>query len=874
MAAVTNYLLQLIAKQVEDHSLVVWYDPERAYGSAFRELEQRTRDHGLRTIRYDGSFLQLRREIDPLLNDQHPPRLLVYVPMDQGETDHALIELEAAGVVVQPGQQPPARNTRLSLVARNALRPLRGEANAADIEKQVDAGKLSLADLDKIGDKKDSGVLSLIFGTGNPQEAALSFVAGSRFDADIEKKSARGELADLLQSTVEIDLHHSLPLPEMRDRLARHILLTDLVVGLGDTLPASLSSLKVATSPGARDACKELARSWRMRRDVRDSYVTTSRSVEESIGPSSLVPGPWIPGARDKGQRTKDYTETFACLERALLRSIEEVLQGGATPDLLDLATARQSRFWSEVTPTIQAHWALLAAVAQVLLEAERVAQALKDAPKTIPGLVKAYAEGESPWCLLDTHHRHLESRWYNFDPSAADPQPGLEKLVLKAEQRYTEVGSQLAKAFVKQFAKAKHPIPGMLRQVQVFEKHVKPRLGDQKTAYFWVDALRFEMARELGEVLKGDFDLTLQPALATIPTITEIGMASLVPRAGQGVKVVAVGGGKLGLEVAGTVLKDRKDRIAFLKAHAGVSVYDAKLDDLLPKPTKKVRDGIQGADLILITSQEIDELCEADNITQARRQMDGVLNDLRRGFRVLADLGIKRIILAADHGHLFGEEIGEDMKIEAPGGETADLHRRVWVGVGGTSEPSYLRTSLKALGVESDLDIATPWTLACFKSKGGARAYFHGGLSPQELIVPVMVMTTTAQALSRPPTGIQWTLVTGSKKLSTRFFSVQIGGQISGLLVLEPPRVRVEVRAKGKCVSVPVSASYGFEQATGDVQLRCSATEARQIEPNTVTLMVDVDEIGQKTVSISLLDATSGAEFASTDKIEVTNVL
>ena len=70
----------------------------------------------------------------------------------------------------------------------------------------------------------------------------------------------------------------------MRDRLARHILLTDLVVGLGDTLPASLSSLKVATSPAARDACKELARNWRMRRDVRDSYVTSSRSVEDTLG--------------------------------------------------------------------------------------------------------------------------------------------------------------------------------------------------------------------------------------------------------------------------------------------------------------------------------------------------------------------------------------------------------------------------------------------------------------------------------------------------------------------------------------------------------------------------------------------------------------
>ena len=85
---------------------------------------------------------------------------------------------------------------------------------------------------------------------------------------------------------------------------------------------------------------------------------------------------------------------------------------------------------------------------------------------------------------------------------------------------------------------------------------------------------------------------------------------------------------------------------------------------------------------------------------------------------------------------------------------------------------------------------------------------------------------------------------------------------------------MRVEIRAKGKCVSVPVSASYGFEQATGDVQLRASSTDGKQIEPDTVTLMVDVDQVGQKTVSVSLLDATSGAELASMEKIEVTNII
>ncbi len=36
MAIVTDYLLQLIAKQVDEHGLVVWYDPEQAYAPRLR----------------------------------------------------------------------------------------------------------------------------------------------------------------------------------------------------------------------------------------------------------------------------------------------------------------------------------------------------------------------------------------------------------------------------------------------------------------------------------------------------------------------------------------------------------------------------------------------------------------------------------------------------------------------------------------------------------------------------------------------------------------------------------------------------------------------------------------------------------------------
>jgi hypothetical protein len=100
--AVSRYLFDLIARQVEEHRLVVWYDPEGAYTVAAAAFAL----PNTVVASYDGSFFQLRHDIDSLLNDSQPPRLVVYVPEDRDKTDHALIELEAAGVVIQPAQQP------------------------------------------------------------------------------------------------------------------------------------------------------------------------------------------------------------------------------------------------------------------------------------------------------------------------------------------------------------------------------------------------------------------------------------------------------------------------------------------------------------------------------------------------------------------------------------------------------------------------------------------------------------------------------------------------------------------------------------------------------------------------------------------------
>ena len=189
MGPVSIYLRELVAKQVREYGIVVWYDPEKHYGKFVKDLAI----PDATVARYCGSFFELRREVEPLIGGLQRPRLIVYVPMEQADAHHALAELEVAGAVLRPGQQPPSRNTRLSVVARNALKPVVHEEVTGSIEKQVEANKLDLDDLDRLADEGAGiakGVISVIFGTGNPAEIALAFFTNEARDAHIEEKAS------------------------------------------------------------------------------------------------------------------------------------------------------------------------------------------------------------------------------------------------------------------------------------------------------------------------------------------------------------------------------------------------------------------------------------------------------------------------------------------------------------------------------------------------------------------------------------------------------------------------------------------------------------------------------------------------------------
>ena len=631
MGAVSDYLCNLIEKQVNENRLVAWFDPEEHYRDFVDDLSLPGR-----VVEVCGeSFFALRFRIEPRMSADGncPPRLVVYVPKGEEETHDALVELTGPGVVMKPRQQPRNRNTRLSVVAKTALRPIFGDEQAAKIEKDVDAGRMKFSDLDKLPEN-GSGVVSLIFGTAYPQEVALKFLGDRQYDAEVVDRQAVPDLALLLGGAFGVSLFGDGSCDDLRASLARHVLSTELVRSISGPLPSQLSSLKVTNEEGAADMCASLAHEWRNRRDLKQSYAEHADGVEGdlSLGRMSL--------SLDQIRGC----ETFAGVERALQTAIEERALSTSTSEeyreLRALVESRLQGFWSswpERYGEVQPRWRLIQAAVEVIHAAGEVEVGLKGLDGGPEEILRRYAGDLStvePWCELDTHQRRLECRNLDFSGGVNDEYQTLERLVTRSRQHYRRAAETLSERFLHALREAKFKLPGLPRQTETFARNVEPLLKNgQKVAYILVDSLRYEMARDLAQAMEGDYQVEMSAAVGTMPTITEIGMAALMPGAESEAKVVPVSEGKLGLEVEGTVLRERKDRVKKVEEWAKKSSkvsFETKLEHLY-SPTKATKTKVKNAGLVFVTSQEIDEQGESGNIVTARRFMDEVPSMLQR---------------------------------------------------------------------------------------------------------------------------------------------------------------------------------------------------------------------------------------------------
>ena len=199
-----------------------------------------------------------------------------------------------------------------------------------------------------------------------------------------------------------------------------------------------------------------------------------------------------------------------------------------------------------------------------------------------------------------------------------------------------------------------------------------------------------------------------------------------------------------------------------------------------------------------MVRSQEIDSLGENVDELTARAAMEGVIGNVARAIRKLSTAGVENFVVTADHGHQFSMQKEEDMKTESPGGNALEVHRRCWIGHGGATPPGCVRVSGPELGYGTNLEFVFPRGLGVFKA-GGGLTFHHGGISLQELVIPVVRLRIPSRA-QEVIAGRVTELCDVPDKVTNRTFVV--GVRVSGDLFAEDRRaLRVVLVSEGQQV-------------------------------------------------------------------------
>jgi hypothetical protein len=388
-----------------------------------------------------------------------------------------------------------------------------------------------------------------------------------------------------------------------------------------------------------------------------------------------------------------------------------------------------------------------------------------------------------------------------------------------------------------------------VLRQPQVFDEIVsKPTANGGPVVMILADSLRYEMGVELAAWFNDAKMIEVKAAIAAIPTITPIGMAALLPGASRSFDVVDAGG-KLGAKIDKKVMTGLKDRMTFLQGKVP-GTKDIELDQLLAITGAQLKSRLHGVKLLVVRAQEIDQLGESTHTTLARQVMDTAVSNIARGIRKLAQNGVSRFIIVADHGHLFGCDKDESMRIDPPGGDTVELHRRCWIGRGGVTPPGTVRIAAAELGQDSDIDFVFPVGTGVFKA-GGDLGYHHGGLSLQELVVPVVVLELVT-GTAAPAATLTATVRDVPTKITNRAFRVTLMLAAEGLFEERTVPVRLSLVHKGLQVGeVGQAIDAQFDPASKTVKVEIGRAA-------TILMLLQRDDVKQARLIIE--DASSRA--------------
>ena len=277
--------------------------------------------------------------------------------------------------------------------------------------------------------------------------------------------------------------------------------------------------------------------------------------------------------------------------------------------------------------------------------------------------------------------------------------------------------------------------IKDITRQEDFYKKNIK--YANSKVYLIISDAMRYEVADTLAGKLKRDTqaEVKLSSMQGIFPTITKFGMAALLPHKELSVEYNPDKAEKLSVLADGSFTgSDYRNKILKVENPKSVAL---KYKKIIEMNRKDRQDLVKGMDVVYIYHDTIDEAGHTE--TNVFGACDTAVQELANLVKIIAnEFGGTNILITSDHGFLYtNKPLREDSKVDKTVESSYDIEcgRRYSIVKRGQVQENLMPVKF----MDDDFDAFTPRENIRIKKNGGGLKFVHGGISLQEMVVPLI---------------------------------------------------------------------------------------------------------------------------------------
>lgn len=736
LISMLNSRFSATSEKSRNRKIIFWYDPKKDYEELLNELELENTE----IIRYDNNSLWIRYHIE---KEELNKNIVIYLPFErQKGVNNELLDIETANsdLIFNPDSTTMRlKNLGLSDECRAVIKKYNRffnnkirendfkvfdieDKNNENIDYIITAILLGIKSINV--DDIIKNIIKIYYDDKKRYEALFKF-GNEEFILNLINKyfgskiTSTEEMENVFKSLVFTYFAASISNINKLNRYGKYLLQT------------RVTNSQVFVNNLMRD------------KSTKKYFELISNDISKEFGIEELISTMDIEDYKNADAFSIIDNNIILYIVNQLFNSINEFEKYN------ELITLRESKYWYE---KYYNEYNFLKVVSKYFEVVNRVQTSIKTFE--IEKFVEFYT---NELYLVDTLYRKM---YYFFD-NIRD-KDNFINLKNKVENNYTNTYMlELSLKWSDTIENLnRYDANKLTMQNKFFDKYIKSQAESSKngrTIVIISDAFRYECAKELNEKLKVfGTKSDIYYMLGLVPSYTQLGMAALLPNKelSRDPNYKDKGSDNIFVDGMNSVGIENREKILTKVVPEGLAIQYEELYAMTKSEWKKI---FSGKKVVYIYHDVVDKAGEHDenNVFEACeksiKQIEGLVKDLHTTFS-----GVNCYI-SADHGFFYKR--GKVEEYQKTSRDTSATRQKVRYSYTDkkSEEEGIVSINLDYIFGENSGYVNIPKGQNVFSKQGGGINYVHGGILPQEIIIPVIDFKSTRTSEESKKVGITY---------------------------------------------------------------------------------------------------------------------